>query len=284
MVLFTQDAPHPAVHGGWGADEVVGIEGDLVEEDIAGVVSEWGRDGAPWAILAPSTAWGREVAGRVAVRLGAGLTGDAIDLEARDGRLCAWKPAFGGQLVVAIHTSSPCQMATVRAGVLPALTPRTSTADVRTLTVASRGRVHVASRTRDDDLDVLAEAQVVVGVGQAVAPEEYPSIQPLLDVLDGQLAATRKVTDKGWLPRARQLGITGRTITPRLYIALGIGGKFAHMVGARSSGTILAVNANSDARVFASADVGIVADWHDVIEPLVSAIERAREARKQPGT
>ena len=143
---------------------------------------------------------------------------------------------------------------------------------VTTLTVEPRGRVRVLARDRDDDLDVLAEATVVVGVGTGVAPDEYPALDPLLAALGAELGATRKVTDKGWLPRARQIGITGRTIAPRLYVAIGLAGKFNHMVGVRAAGTVLAINPDPDALVFGAADIGIVGDWHDVVPLLVAEL------------
>jgi electron transfer flavoprotein alpha subunit len=95
-------------------------------------------------------------------------------------------------------------------------------------------------------------------------------IEPLVDVLDAQLAATRKVTDKAWLPRSRQVGITGRSIAPRLYIGIGLSGKFNHAVGIRAAGTVLAVNNDPDAPIWDHADIGIVAEWRDVV-PLLTA-------------
>ena len=126
FAVITVEEPNPVELGAWGADEVVHLRGANVEEDVARAIAEWTRTfAAPtWAIIVGSTAWGREVASRVAARLGAGLTGDAVDLEVSNGRLVAWKPAFGGQLVAAIEASSPIQMATVRAGMLTAPTPR----------------------------------------------------------------------------------------------------------------------------------------------------------------
>src|SRR5205085_11765692 len=127
-----------------------------------GAITAWVRAEPypPWAIITESTAWGREVASRVAARLRAGLTGDAVDLEVGDRRLVAWKPAFGGQLVAAIGATSPIQMATVRAGMITAPTPRRGypAPPVRQIAMSARGRVHVLARTRDDDLDALAEA------------------------------------------------------------------------------------------------------------------------------
>jgi electron transfer flavoprotein alpha subunit len=277
VVALTLETPRASVLGSWGADDVIAIEGDLVEEDVARVVAEWATAESAWAVLAPSTAWGREVAARAAARLAAGLTGDAVDLEIAHGRLVAWKPAFGGQLVAAITASSQVQMATVRSGMLAQLSPRPTTATVRTLTTRPRDRVLVVGRTRDDDLDVLAEARAVVGVGLGgLSPDDYPMLDPLLRVLGAELGATRKVTDKGWLPRARQIGITGRTIAPRLYVALGTSGKFNHMVGVRRAGTILAVNRDPDALVFDGADIGIVGESLEVAALLTGELERVR--------
>jgi electron transfer flavoprotein alpha subunit len=275
VVALVIDAPDDAAAselGSWGADDVVHLDGARVEEDVATGCTAWVRGAAPWAVLAPSTAWGREVAARTAAAVGAGLTGDAVELELDGDRLVAWKPAFGGQLVAAIHTMSSTQMATVRAGMLPELAPRRHRAAVSRVDVSPRRRVRVLARTRDDDLDVLAEATVVVGIGQGVPPEEYPLLEPLRAALGAELAATRKVTDRGWLPRARQVGITGRSIAPRLYVVLGASGKFNHMVGVRGAGTVLAINTDPDALVFDAADVGIVGDWHEVLPRLVAAI------------
>jgi electron transfer flavoprotein alpha subunit len=278
VALVTTD-PDAEQLGAWGADEIVVLRGATVEEDVAAGCARWAGEAVPWAFLAPSTAWGREIASRVAVALQAGLTGDAVGFDLDGERLVAWKPAFGGQLVAAIHTDSATQMATVRAGMLPELAPRQHRASVRNLPVTPRGRVRLLARTRDDDLDVLAEATVVVGVGQGVAPEEYPQLQPLRDALGAELAATRKVTDRGWLPRARQVGITGRSIAPRLYVLLGASGKFNHMVGVRAARTVLAVNPDPEAVVFGACDAGIVGAWQDVVPLLVREITAAVPTR-----
>ncbi len=160
---------------------------------------------------------------------------------------------------------------------LPQLAPRPVTAEVRSLTVRPRGRVHVVARTRDDDLDALAEADAVVGVGTGgLTPDDYPRLEPLLRVLGAELGATRKVTDNGWLPRARQIGITGRTIAPRLYVALGASGKFNHMVGVRRAGTVVAVNNDPEALVFDAADIGIVGDALEVATLLAAELEQVQ--------
>lgn len=279
VLVVTRETPDAGSLRSWGADAVVHLDGDNIEEDVARAVAQRALQVQPWAILTGSTAWGREVASRVAAQLGAGLTGDAVELERVDDHLVAWKPAFGGQLVAAIHCASPVQMATVRAGVLPTLSPRDpgdDAASAETIPLTTRGRVRVLARTRDDDLDVLAEAHTVIGVGMGVPPDAYHDLKPLRTLLGAQLGATRKVTDQGWLPRSRQIGITGRSIAPRLFVSIGASGKFNHTVGLRAAGTVLAINADASAPIFDAADAGIVGDWRAVVPLLVERLRAAR--------
>jgi len=278
VAAVTIEASDVAELQSWGADAVVHLDVENVEETVAAAVTAHARTSQPWAILTGSTAWGREVASRVAAALGAGLTGDAVDVERDGDRLVAWKPAFGGQLVAAIHCSSPVQMATVRAGVLPTLTPRPSagTITVSTASAETLGRVRVLARTRDDDLDVLAEAHTVIAVGKGVPPDAYGDLEPLRTLLDAELGATRKVTDQGWLPRSRQIGITGRSIAPRLIISVGASGKFNHIIGMRAAATVLAINNDPQAPIFDAADIGIVGEWHEVLPVLVEQLRAAR--------
>ena len=278
VLAVTLDEPNTKTLLGWGANEIVRLEGENIEEDVARAVGDLAARELPWAILTGSTAWGREVASRVAVRLDAGLVGDAVELDADDGRLVAWKPAFGGQLVAAIGYTSATQMATVRPGVLPLLTPRPVNGGINyeTIPLVASGRLRVLDRARDDDLDVLAEAHTVIGVGTGVRPQEYPQLEALRTLLGAELGATRKVTDKGWLPRSRQVGITGRSIAPRLYLSVGASGKFNHTIGVRAAGTVLAINPDLTAPIWNAADVGILGDWHEVVPLLVEQLRDAR--------
>ncbi len=260
-----------------GADQVVFLRGSAMAEDVAAAVASYVAEEQPWALLAPSTAFGREVAGRVAAATGSGLVGDAVALSVLGGRLVAAKPAFSGSLVADITCPQGTQMATVRPGVMIPWTsePGDTTAPFRVREVAARGRVRLVSERRNDELETLARAETVIGVGTGVHPDEYELLSPLASLLGAELAATRKVTDKGWAPRARQVGVTGRSIAPRLYVALGLSGKFNHMVGVRSAGTILAVNADREAPVFAHCDVGVVGDWHEAVQLLAASIRSA---------
>jgi electron transfer flavoprotein alpha subunit len=263
------------VFGRWGADEVIHLVGVASAEDVAGSVAREWVGMAPWAVLAPSTTWGREVAARLAARSESGLTGDAVDLGVTNGRLVAWKPAFGGAITAAITATSATQMATVRPGVLPLLPERHAPSSaVRRVEGDRTSRVRLVRTTRDDDVADLGAANAVVGVGGGVDPGEYGQLTGLLAVLGAETAASRQVTDKQWMPRARQVGITGRSISPAVYVAIGISGKFNHMVGVRSAGLVLAINSDPDAPVFDLADFGIVGDWHQVVPRLAVEIER----------
>lgn len=266
----------------WGADHVVSLVGDAVlppEEDVAAALTTWALDQRPWAVLAPGTLWGREVASRLAAALGAGLTGDAVGLALDHGRLLAWKPAFGGMLVAGITSRSAVQIATVRPGVLGEHLEREAgepSTDV--LAIPSTSRVRVLGREREDLVDALEAAEVVVAVGRGVPPDRYAALDPLLEVLDAQLGATRKVTDQGWLPRALQIGITGHSVSPRLCVLVGTSGKFNHTVGVRGSGTVLAVGTDPDAPVWEHCDVGITADWAEAVPLLTTALRDAVQA------
>lgn len=273
--LAAASTAHAAL-ASYGADHIVRLNRAVVEEDVADAVTRWAGEQTPWAILAPSTAFGREVAARLAVRFNAGLTGDVVGLDVSNGRLVAYKPAFGGQLVTAIHTSSAVQLATVRAGVLPIPSPRDATVaslfSLEHLDVRPKGRVKITARKRDDDIDLLAEAAVVVGVGQGVHPSDYSRLAPLVDLLGAELGCTRKVTDNAWLPHARQIGITGRSIAPRLYVMIGASGKFNHTIGIRAAQTVLAITNDLAAPAWQHADATVVGDWQDVVPALTREI------------
>lgn len=286
--LVVTDAPRPAsdaagrgisADAGLGVvptDEVVWLRGSTRPDDVAAWLIGFCVQHRPWAVLAPSSEWGREVASRVAARLGAGLTGDAVGLTVDGDRLVGWKPAFGGSLVAAVRSRSDIQLVTVRPGVLPVPPPG---GEVRLAwseaALPVTGRVRLVGSRRDDDTEALAAARVVVGVGQGVDPDGLHRLDGLLEVLGAELVATRKVTDQGWLPRARQVGITGLSLAPALYVAIGTSGRFNHMAGVRSAGAVLAINHDVDAPVFDVADLGIVGDWREAVAALDAAL-RAR--------
>lgn len=273
-----------AALGAAGADRVLAVDGPALgayaTEPWTAVLADLIRARRPAAVLLPSTYTGRDLAPRVAARLGLGLTGDCIDLTLDDaGRLVQWKPAFGGNVVAPILSRTVPAMATVRPGILAPAAPRAAVAAVERVAAAgvAAGRVRVLGERPAPGVEraaALDEAAIALGIGMGIGgPEALDEIAAFAAALGGAaLAATRDVTDAGWLPRQHQVGLTGRAIAPRLYIGIGVRGAFEHMVGLRRAGTIVAINKNPKAPVFKQADFGLVADWRDVLPPLVAAL------------
>ena len=238
-------------------------------------------------VLLGSTAIGRDLAPRVAARLGLGLTGDCVDLEVdNQGRLLQLKPAFGGNIVAPILSKTTPAMATVRPGMLSPSQPvagRQARVERLTLEADVHSRVQLVSQTGADAAKAAAldAADIAIGVGKGIGgPENLPMIEQLAAVLGGApLASTRDISDLGWLPRQHQVGITGRAIAPKLYFAIGIRGAFEHMVGLRKAGTIVAINIKAKAPIFKTTDFGIVGDYAEVVPLLTEALRKAKAER-----
>ena len=251
-------------------------------ELYSAVVAQVIEEDRPYALLVPSTIMGRDLAARVAARLGLGLTGDCIGLEIdAEGRLVQLKPAFGGNIVAPILSSTMPQMATVRPGVLAPVAPDWSVeAEVRRLSLHElpEPRVRVLESVTDASAvgAGLEHARVIVAVGMGVGgPENVSVVRELADVLGAPLGTTRDVADLGWLPRQHQIGLSGKSVAPDLYIAVAIRGPFNHTVGIQKAGTVVAINNSARAPIFRAADFGIVGDYAEVVPALAKAL-RAR--------
>ena len=266
-----------------GADRLLVVPCAAEASEQAEALASAAAERLPWALLVEGTRSGRVVASIVAARCGWGLTGDAVGLEVSpDGRLVAWKPAFGGRLQVPIVSNSPVQMATIRPGVLAARPARTGAPEPapEMLGAPAPSLIRTVSVARDDaDSGELRRARIVVAVGVGVEPDGYPVIDELRAALgDAALGATRRVTDEGWVPRSRQIGVTGHAVAPRLLVAVGSSGRFNHTVGIRNAGTLLAINSDPGAEIFDQVDVGLVGEWQTVVPELTAELEKRRVA------
>jgi electron transfer flavoprotein alpha subunit len=240
------------------------------------------RREVPRAVVVEATNWGRELAARVAARMSWGLVGDAVDLTVEDGEIVSWKSAFSGQALVPITSTSPTLLVTVRPGTLraPVADAREYPADGHTLRITAASRV-IYSESRDVDAGAreISSASRLLVVGAGVEPARYGELEQLRLLLGaGPLAGTRRVTDEGWLPRSRQIGITGRSVAPQLVVSIGASGKFNHTVAFSRAACVLAINRAPDAPIFEQADVGIVGDWRGVVQQLTAALRAAAEA------
>lgn len=286
-VLIGSNIQGPAmVLAAFGADRILAADkaslASYATESYSAVLADAIVKYRPFAVLFPSTSQGRDLAPRVAARLNLGLTGDCIGLDIDgEGRLVQLKPAFGGNIVAPILSKTRPAMATVRPGMLQAAQPDNSREpELVELDVNSipKPRVRVLSREKSaESATELDMADVVIGVGMGLGgPENLAAVKEMAAILDAPIGGTRKVVDAGWLPRQVQIGLTGRSIAPRLYIAIGISGKFNHVVGIGRAGIILAINNNPEADIFKHADYGIVGDAIPVVSALTNSLRMAK--------
>ena len=277
-------ARHAGLLASFGADQLLIVEhpalASYTPEAAAEAVARLVLTHAPWGILIGATERGRDWGPRLAARLRLGLTGDAIDIELdSEHRMVALKPAFGGNIVASIYSKTFPQMATVRPGVLELAAPsQVKDAEIwiaRPELSPPKSRLIKAHSILDASIAPLEGAEVVVGIGMGIGgPDGVARASAFARVLGAAICATRRVTDNGWVPRNLQVGLTGKSIDPRLYIAIGVRGAPNHTCGLKRADTIVAINNDADAPIFERANLGLVADWDSVLPALQDAFRR----------
>jgi electron transfer flavoprotein alpha subunit len=277
-------AQHAGLLASFGADQVLIVEHPALvsytPEAVAEAVAKLVLIHAPWGILIGATERGRDWGPRLAARLSLGLTGDAIGIELdSEHRMVALKPAFGGNIVAPIYSKTFPQMATVRPGVLELAAPSEAReAEIRIArpeVSPPKSRLIKAHSILDTTIVPLEGAEVVVGIGTGVGgPDGVAKAAAFARVLGAAICATRRVTDLGWVPRQLQVGLTGKSIDPRLYIAIGVRGAPNHTCGLKRADTIVAINNDADALIFERANIGLVADWDAILPALQDAFQR----------
>jgi electron transfer flavoprotein alpha subunit len=242
---------------------------------LAQVVREHGFETVVFAASVLSA----DVAAGLAARLDAGLNWDLVDLVHEDGRLVGKRPAFGDTVVADVGWTSEPRLALIRSGTFE---PKETggEAEVRELDVQledfSSGAVMVEQAHEESSGPSIEDADVIVAGGRGLgAPEKFSLVEELAQALGGAVAATRAVVDAGWYPYAAQVGQTGKTVAPKLYVACGISGAIQHKVGMQSSSTIVAINKDPNAPIFDFADLGVVGDLNEIV-PKLTELVRAR--------
>jgi electron transfer flavoprotein alpha subunit len=230
----------------------------------------------PTAILITSTPEGKEIAGRLAVKLGSGLITDATDVAA-DGSTT--QSVFAGNWTVTASVTHGAPVITVKPNAItPEAAPTEATTEQIEVTISDAAKTaRIVSREpkRSSGRPELTEAAVVVSGGRGTGGD-FAAVEELADVLGGAVGASRAAVDAGWYPYAYQIGQTGKTVSPQLYIAVGISGAIQHRAGMQTSKAIVAVNKDPEAPIFALADLGIVGDLHRVLPAVIDKIKERK--------
>lgn len=267
----------------YGADKVYLIEDDRLEnyttDGYSKVVADLAKEYQPEILLIGNTVQGRDLAARVAQKLGTGMMSDCTGIELVDGQLQFTRPIYAGKAFV----KSSCPearpvMATVRPNVLDIKDPEEGR-QAEVIKVDA-GELDIRQKVKDIARQVskrpeLTEADIIVSGGRGMkGPENFKILEELADVLGAAVGASRAAVDAGWREQQYQVGQTGKTVSPQLYIACGISGAIQHLAGMGSSKYIVAINKDPEANIFKVADYGIVADLFDVVPLLTEEFKK----------
>jgi electron transfer flavoprotein alpha subunit len=246
-------------------------------EGCAGAIAERARSGGHTALVFAATATGKDLAPRVAAKLGVALAADVTDLAVEGAAIVATRPVYAGKALQQVRVLGKPAVISVRPNVF---TPDAQSSQVKpeSLSVASPGRV-VVREIKPSPAGMLdvAEAPVIISGGRGLKePANFKVLEELAQAFGGRAAvgASRAVVDAGWRAHADQVGQTGKTVSPSLYIAVGISGAIQHLAGMRTSKVIVAINKDKDAPIFKIADYGVVGDLFEIVPKLTEEIRK----------
>ena len=272
--------------GAYGASRVLVVEdsrlGQYSTTAYAAVVADIARQESAGVILLPASAFGKDLAPRVSVKLQAGLATDCTALRIEGGDIVATRPVYAGKGVVDVRVKTPVKMFSLRPNVFSVGEPASQPCVVEKRNVALNDtdfRSIVKETKSSSGKKDVAEADVIVSGGRGLkGAENFSIIEDLASVLNGAVGASRAVVDAGWRPHDEQVGQTGKTVSPSLYVAVAISGAVQHLAGMSSSKCIVAINKDKDAPIFSIADYGIVGDAFEIVPALTKELQRVKDA------
>lgn len=245
---------------------------DAYTQVVADAVGQVG----PAVVMMGATTQGKELAARLSARLDAGLATDCVALRMEDQQVVATRPMYGGKIMAEVALNGAPAVVALRPNTISAEANSGEGAVEKLAVNIGDVRTQVQSKQLETGKVDLTEAEVVVSGGRGMGGDDYSTVEALAEALGAAVGASRSAVDEGWRPAADQVGQTGKTVSPNLYVACGISGAIQHLAGMASSKVIVAINKDPEAPIFAKADYGIVGDLFEVLPALTEEIKKLK--------
>lgn len=265
----------------YGADNVIGCDDPALANfrvEISGrVISQWIQEQEPAIFMAGASTQGRDLTAWVAAELDAGAVADGIELRVEDDRVVVTRPVYAGKLLADVYVNDGLQIISLRGRAFPQAeaTGNSGEAEWRDLSVDGDIPTQIVGFESSEGQVSLTDARIIVSGGRGVgSPAGFGPVRELAGVLGAAVGASRATVDAGWIPYEHQVGQTGKTVSPDLYIACGISGAIQHQAGMRTSKVIVAINKDGDAPIFSLARYGVVGDLFEFVPALTAEFKK----------
>ncbi len=283
-VVIGSEVENPNIVGNYGLKKVYHIKNEQLanysSSAYTDILIDLIKSIDSQIIIFSATSMGKDLAPRIAAKLDCGIVNDVIDWKVDNSEIIATRPVYAGKALTDVKIKSDKKIFTLRPNVFKAekITEQAATIEIKKVDNPNLRTKVIEIIKSDTKLDV-AEADIIVSGGRGVkAPENFKLIEELADLLGAATGASRAVVDAGWRPHSEQVGQTGKTVSPTLYIALGISGAIQHLAGMRSSKYIVAINKDKDAPIFQVADYGIVGDLFEIVPAMIEEIKKIKNS------
>jgi electron transfer flavoprotein alpha subunit len=249
---------------------------DYTTDAYSNVLTDLVQSSDPAVIIMGASAQGKDLAGRLAAKLDAGVAMDCVKVQLENGNLICTRPMFGGKLNAQVEIEGDRQIVAIRPNVMDITETAKDSAIEKPAVQLGDVKTAVVDKKMDtSDKIELTEADIIVSGGRGTGGD-YASIEALADALGAAVGASRSAVDEGWRPHSDQVGQTGKTVSPTLYVACGISGAIQHLAGMSTSKYIVAINKDEEAPIFSKADFGIVGDLFEVVPVLIEEVKKVK--------
>ena len=249
---------------------------DYTTDAYSNVLADLAQSADPAVIITGASAQGKDLAGRLAAKLDAGVAMDCVKVQLDNGNLTCTRPMFGGKINADVEIEGDRQIVAIRPNVMDITEAAKDSAIEKPAVQLGEVKTAVVDKKMDTgDKVELTEADIIVSGGRGTGGE-YAGIEALADALGAAVGASRSAVDEGWRPHSDQVGQTGKTVSPTLYVACGISGAIQHLAGMSTSKYIVAINKDEEAPIFSKADFGIVGDLFDVVPAITEEVKKVK--------